>query len=315
MLDLKRLMIFREVARQSSFSEAACTLSYSQPAVSHHISRLERELDARLLERSSRGDVRLTDAGRVLFRHAEALLAAASNAEMEVAEVVGNRECRVRLGAFATGAATIVADAIARFRSATPSVKLTLFEGEAPGTISALKARSIDLALIFDDPEHPLGPDEQLDYRHLYDDPMLLALPVGHRLAATPVIPLAALEEESWIEGAGEDTPCSLILASACRKMGFEPRVGFSSGNYSIVQRMVTTGVGVAMVPELALTNPDPRIVLRRLDPEPRRRVILASNHTAYHSEAVKAMAAAIEEVCESYAAGRDARVVAMAAS
>jgi DNA-binding transcriptional LysR family regulator len=311
-LELKRLMIFCEVVRHSSFSNAAYALSYSQPAVSHHVSRLEQELNVKLLERSSRGDVKPTEAGRALLARAEALLADAANAEAEVAEIAGNRETRVRLASFATGAATILADAIALACARTLGLQLTFREAETPEAVGALKTRNVDVALIFDDMMHPLAREDHVEYRYIYDDPLLLALPRGHRCSLQPVVQLSDLAEDSWIEGAGDDTACSLILAKACEQAGFEPNVVLNSGNYEIVQRLVASKVGVALVPELALTSPDPGIVLRRLQPEPRRRVVLALNRSAYRSAATKAMILAIEDTCEKYAAGRDERLDAV---
>jgi DNA-binding transcriptional LysR family regulator len=314
-LELKRLMIFCEVVRHSSFSNAAYALSYSQPAVSHHVARLEQELGAKLLERSSRGDVKLTEAGRALLARAEVLLADAANAEAEVAEIAGNRETRVRIGSFATGAATILADALAVLRSRTVGLQLTLREAETPEAVGALKTRNVDVALVFDDMMHPLAREDDVEYRYIYDDPMLLALPYGHPLSLQPVIGFAELAGESWIEGAGDDTACSLILAKACEQAGFRPDVVINSGNYEIVQRLVASKIGVALIPELALTSPDAGIVLRRLDPEPRRRVVLALNRTAYRSAATKAMILAIEEICAKYATGRDERLDAIVAA
>lgn len=213
MLDLKRLLIFSEVARRGSFSNAAYALSYSQPAVSHHVARLEQELNAQLLERSSRGEVRVTEAGRVLLRRADELLADAANAEAEVADVVGNRATRVRLASFATGAATILAAAIALVRQREPELQFSLYDAETPEAVAALKTGNADLGLMFDDILHPLARQDVLEYRYIYDDPLLLALPHGHPLATETVVPLAELAEESWIEGAGDDTACSLLLA------------------------------------------------------------------------------------------------------
>jgi DNA-binding transcriptional LysR family regulator len=300
MLDLRRLKIFREVARLRSFSAAALALDYSQPAVSHHISRLELEVGAQLLERSHRGGVTLTEAGEVLLEHAETLLARMEDAEAELAEVTFASSSRVRLGAFATASATIVADALVRVRHLRPDLTITLVEGEYPETIERLKSRHIDIAVVFDDPLHPVPPDEQVEIRYLYEDPLLLALPRRHRLAQQDTVDIADLEADAWIEGAGRETPCSLILFAACQEAGYEPRIGFSSGNYQVVQRLVAAGVGVALVPELALWGPYPDVVIRPLTPRnPYRRIGVAVLRGGYRRPPVEAMLAEIEKVCE----------------
>jgi DNA-binding transcriptional LysR family regulator len=304
MLDIRRLKVFHEVAQLGSFSAAAVALDYSQPAISHHISRLELEVGARLLERtSSRGGVVLTDAGRVLLRHAAALLARMEDAEAELAEVTLARDHTLRLGAFATASATIVVDAIARLRRVCPDISLTLVEGEYPETIERLKGRHIDIAVVFDDPLHPVPPDELVEISYVYEDPILLMMPGTHRLARQETVDLADLTGDDWIEGAGRETPCSLILVTACEAAGFEPRIAFNSGNYQVVQRLVAAGVGVALVPELALAGAGPGVVTRPLASQLSRRVGVAVRRGGYQRPPVKAMLTELENACRGRAA------------
>lgn len=305
MLDLKRLKAFREVARQGSFSAAADVLNYTQPAVSHHVSRLELEVGARLLERRRSGVV-LTEAGRVLLAHAEVLLVRATDAESELAELVNRGQSLVRLGSFATASATIVAEAIASVRRFHPEVELTLIEGD--DMLADVKGRTVDIAVVFDDVEHPMPKDEAIELRFLYEDPLLLAMPRRHPLAGKEVVELGDLRDEAWIEGAGTDTPCSLILAAACEEVGFEPQVAFNSGNYQVVQRLVAAGVGVALVPELTIVGADPEVVIRALRPRcPSRRVGIAIRR-GYRSAALLAVVAALDRAFESYAAQQPVR-------
>lgn len=314
MLDLKRLLVFREVCRKGSFSEAAVELNYSQPAVSHHIARLELEVGAKLLERPSRGKVFVTPAGEILLRHAEDLLDRLARAETEMGAVVVGQEQVVRLGAFATASATIVADAIAAYRARHGDPRLTLMEGEAPTTLSDLAHGRIDVAVIFDDPNHPLAVDAaRIDLRYRYNDPLLLLLPARHRLARAGVVDLTALSDEAWIEGAGAETPCSLILAATCQQVGFEPKIAFSSGNYQVVRRLVAAGVGVALVPELALGETEPDVVVRPLRHlTPHRRIGLAVATDGHRSAALTAMLEALEESFAGYRARQPRSLGAM---
>ena len=311
MLDLKRLKIFREVARLGSFSGAAYALDYSQPAVSHHISRLELEVGAQLIERRPRGGTALTPAGDLLLAHAEILLDRMADAEAELAETIRCTKTCVRLGAFATASATIVPQAIGAVRRLSSDTTFTLIEGEGVETIERLRARHVDIGLVFDDPLHPLVVDDDVELRYLYDDPMLLALPREHPLTRRDVVTLRDLRDEHWIEGAGRETPCSLILLAACEEAGFEPRVAFSSGNYQVVQRLVAAGVGVALVPELAITGADPGVVIRTLDPGGLgRRIGVAVRRNGYRSSAVELTLAQLEEACDAYAAEQPVRSV-----
>jgi len=311
MLHLNRLRAFREVVRQGTFSAAADVLGYSQPAISHNIAQLELAVGAKLLERLPRGGVTLTEAGKLLLGHADRLLDLATDAESELWEMIKEGQVRVRLGAFATASATIVADAIARVRRACPEVSITLIEGEASETISLLKTRDIDIAVVFDDPQHAVPEDDTVELRYLYEDPLLVAMPRRHRLARTPVVDLSELRDEDWIEGAAKDTPCSLILVATCEELGYEPRIAFNSGNYQVVQRLVAAGLGVALVPELAITGADPEIVIRPLWPRsPSRRIGVALRRAGYRSEALLAVVAELERTFKAYAAQQPVHMV-----
>src|SRR5436190_15625116 len=129
MLDVKRLRVLREVAARGSFSGAAESLSFTQSAISQQVAALERETGTRLVERSARG-VRLTDAGRALVAHAEAILARIDDAEQELAAIAGLRGGRLRLASFQSAGATLVPHAVAAFHERHPDVELGMVEAE-----------------------------------------------------------------------------------------------------------------------------------------------------------------------------------------
>lgn len=293
--------MFCEVARLRSFSAAAASLDYSQPAISHHMSRLELEVGVQLLERRNLGGVTLTPAGRALCRHAQLLLAQVSDAEAEIAAISSAMESRVRLGAFPTAGATIVADALVRVRMHRPELAVSLVEAEPTETMERLKSGHIDIGVVFDDPSRPIPADDHVEVRYLYDDPLLLALPRRHPLAREEIVDLLDLRDDEWIAGAGPETPCSLILVAACQAVGYEPRIAFSSGNYQVVERLVAAGVGIALIPELALLGPHPEVVTRRLAPAtPYRRVAVATRE--HSSPGADTMLTHLEQVCRDYA-------------
>lgn len=267
MLDLKRLLVFREVVRQGSLSSAAIAMNYSQPAVSHHIGRLELELGAQLLIRSRTGAVPTT-AGRALLEHVDALLEQAAEAEAHVIAVAAAAlEPVVRIAAFATASATIVADAVACLRKDGLTAEVRLVEGDPGDAVAALRMHQVDVAIAFDDEQHPLAFPPDILGDRLLDDPMLVALRRDHALATSAQVELPSLRQAEWIQGAGEETPASLILMAACEAAGFQPRVTFSTGNFWVVQELVASGIGVALVPALALSRPHPDVVARRLTP------------------------------------------------
>src|SRR6266542_6932791 len=149
MFDARLLSVFREVATRGSFSDAAVALSFTQPAISQQIARLERQLGTRLLARDARG-VTLTPAGEVLLRHAEAVLEQLRQAEIEVQAVAGVERPRLRVGAFPSAAASMMPPALAELRAAHPAADVSMRVIEAPAALDALRTGELDLAMVLD---------------------------------------------------------------------------------------------------------------------------------------------------------------------
>src|SRR3954468_11761802 len=168
MLDVRRLRVLREVAARGSFSAAAESLSYTQSAVSQQIAALKRECAAKLLERGPRG-VLLTDAGRALVQHADAILARIDDAEEELAAIAGPRGGRLRIATFQSAGATLVPRAVGEFHRRHPGVELTVKQEELE-IVGQLLAGEVDLALDMDFPERP-HPSSEVELTHLLDDP------------------------------------------------------------------------------------------------------------------------------------------------
>src|SRR5919202_3495273 len=153
MLDVRRLRVLREVAARGSFSAAAESLSFTQSAVSQQIAALERESGAKLIERNPRG-LRLTDAGRALVEHADAILARLDDAEEELAAIAGLRGGRLRIATFQSAGATLVPRALGEFHRRHPDVELTvtLEERDAHGV---LVSGGADVAIVMDFADTP----------------------------------------------------------------------------------------------------------------------------------------------------------------
>jgi DNA-binding transcriptional LysR family regulator len=296
MLDVKRLRVLREVATRGSFSAAAEALAYTQSAVSQQIAALEREAGTVLVERNARG-VRLTEAGRALVRHADVILARLADAEAELEAIAGVRGGRLRLVSFPTAGATIAPRAIGRFRERYPGVELTLEPREPPQALECLKAGACDIALTVEAGFEPIE-DTAIDRHHLLDDPMYVCLPAGHRVAGKRKLTLADLAEEAWIMGVTGRCPDGLILERACQAAGFEPRVAFQSDDYVAIQGFVAAGVGVCLIPDLALVAVRDDVVIRPLHGRPpMRHVIAATLAGGFVSPACAAMLAILAEV------------------
>ena len=302
MLDVKRLRVLREVAARGSFSAAADALAYTQSAVSQQIAALEREAGTVLVERRARG-VQLTDAGRALVAHADVILARLADAEAELEAIAGMRGGRLRIVSFPTAGATIAPRAIARFRERHPGVEVTLAPREPDEALECLKAGECDIALTIEAGCAPLT-DPAIERRYLLDDPMYVCLPAGHRVASKARVRLADLAEESWIMGTTGRCPDGIVLERACRGAGFEPRVAFQSDDYVAIQGFVAAGVGVCLIPDLALVAVREDVVIRSLDgPPPVRRVLAATLAGGYVSPAAAAMLEILDEVGTEWAA------------
>jgi DNA-binding transcriptional LysR family regulator len=298
MLNVARLKVLKEVAYRGSFSAAAVALSYTQSAISQQIAALETETGMTLLERHPRG-VSLTAAGQTLVGHAEGILARLDAAEASLSAIAGLRGGRLRVASFSTAGATLMPLAIATFRSAYPEVELTLAEGEPEQIVPRLRAGELDLALLFEFAgETPLP--QEMTRTELLEDPMYLALPRAHPLAGKERLRLADLGREAWVQ-TSRSSPCARHVVRSCHEAGFEPNVAFESDDYHTVQGLVAAGVGVALIPELALSVVRDDIVTRALAPAPPvRHVIAAAPAGARLVPAAPAMLGILEQ-----AAGR----------
>jgi DNA-binding transcriptional LysR family regulator len=275
MLSVARLRVLAEVVRQGSFSAAAETLSYTQSAVSQAVARLEAETGAPLVIRDRRG-VRPTAAGATLLAHAESIFTQLEAAEDELAAVLGLRAGRLRMASFPSAGATLMPLAIANFRRSHPDIAITLAEGEPEEMAPRLRAGEFDLALLFGFPGAGDPAGTGLHTVTLLDDPMDVALPADHPLAGRPSLTLTDLSGEDWVQTSAA-SPCARHVVRSCLAAGFEPQASFESDDYETVQGLVAAGVGVALIPRLALTRVHPGIVVRALAPRSPARTVVAA--------------------------------------
>ena len=299
MLDVRRMKVLREVAARGSFSAAAEALSFTQSAISQHVAALERESGATLVERGARG-VRLTDAGRALVSHADAILARLECAEEELAAIAGLRGGRLRLACFQSAGATLVPRAVAVFHDRHPDVDLSMVEAEPDVASERLRSGDIDLALVYDFERIPGMLDDELELTALIDDPYDLILPKGHRLAGRRRLRLTDLAEEPWVSSSN-DVGCRTITDRVCQDAGFEPRVAFEADETLAAQALVAAGVGVTLLPRLALTTVHPAVEVRKVSDAPVRRIWSARVAGDYASPATEAMIQILQNVAGDF--------------
>ncbi|HEX5997022.1 MAG TPA: LysR family transcriptional regulator [Jiangellales bacterium] len=283
-MDLNRLRVLAAVAHEGSVTGAAAALHYSQPAISHHLGRLEAELGIPLLQRAGRG-VRLTEAGRVLAERAEEILGRIRSAEAEVAAFAGLRAGRVRLAAFPSALATVVPQVANRLLAAHPELELALTECEPPEAITALRNGDVDVALVFEHDE-PQSSTPDMTATALFDEPIYLVTPnsgtdrerhdapgrpSGGRSETHASGPLARYADGRWIAGCQR---CRAHLLAMCARDGFSPDIAFETDDYVATQALVAAGMGVTTLPGLALlASRNAQVDIERI-PHDRRRIL-----------------------------------------
>jgi DNA-binding transcriptional LysR family regulator len=312
MLDIRRLQTLRAVAREGSLSAAARTLGYTQPAISHQIARLEDEVGTALLTRLGRG-VQLTDAGLALVEHADAVLSRLSAAEEEVAAIAGLRAGRVRLAAFPSGSATLMAGALTRLRAGHPGVEVSFAEAEPEDALPLLRAGELDLVLGFSYAAVGLREGGDVVGVPLLRDPTHAVLPAGHPAAGHGPLALDALADETWIAGCER---CRGHLLHVAAGAGFAPRIDFATDDHLTVQSLVAAGLGVSLLPALALcSSRRDDVAVVPVAGEPARTVEVVMLTAERRPPAVTATLAALRAAADELAAAPAAVALGLSAN
>jgi DNA-binding transcriptional LysR family regulator len=300
-IDAAGLRVMRAIADEGSFTGAAAALGYSQPAVSQMVRRLEQRTGTVLVERIGR-NVRLTEAGQVLARHAVSVLTALDAAEEEVAAIAGLRAGRVRLMAFPSSSASLVPGALALVKERFPDVAVSFSEAEPPESLAALRAGECDIAVAFAYEGTDIGRGEDLDYfvsQKLLDDEVRLAVPLDHPLAGAGQVKLTDFANENWIAGCPR---CRGHLLSLTGKAGFTPTVSFETEDYIAVLGLVSAGLGVALVPDLILAAAHTTAVATlSLEPASRRQIHAVTTEDLQRVPAVRATLEALSDSARTH--------------
>ncbi|WP_019932593.1 LysR substrate-binding domain-containing protein [Nocardia sp. BMG111209] len=285
MLDVRRLRLLRELAHRGTIAAVAEALTYTPSAVSQQLTALEREAGVPLLERTGRS-VALTPAALRLVEHTETVLAVLEQAEAELSSGRGELAGTLRIGAFATAAHTIVAPALVALSRDHPRLELLVTEVDPADTPAALRAETLDLALVQEYDYVPRGPETGLDSDPLLEEVVYLAAPTATEVAAH--------RDSPWIAGT-PGTLCHLVTIRACEAAGFTPRIRHHTDDFGTVLALVAAGQGVAFVPELGATTVPAPVTLTPLPI--RRRTRLAYRSGTGSHPAVAAARAALHAV------------------
>ena len=289
MLDVRRLRALREVADRGTIAAAADALLLTPSAVSQQLSALEREVGEPLIEPNGRS-VRLTPAAGVLLEHADVLFAQIERLEADLLNHRGAPRGTVRVAAFATAIAGIVAPAAARLRDEAPDLHIQVVEHETPEAFAAMARREVDVVLGMVCEGAPGLDDARFTRRDLGPDPLDVALPASHPLAGRAQVSLADLADEDWVAPPA-GWSCEQVVRAGCATAGFTPRVLHRSSDWVAVLAMVRAGFGVSLVPRLAQLQPPEGVTLRPVDGSPPcRHLFVACRSGAQASPAVAAV-------------------------
>ena len=260
MVTLVQLRVIDAVRRHGSVTAAAKDLRYTQPSISHQLSRLEAQLGTHLIQRVGRG-IRLTAAGRLLADRAAEIIGRVDSATAELAALVGLNAGRVRLAGFNSVMSSLVPQAATVLAGQHPGLELGLTDSHPEDALELLRAGQVDVAVIFryDD---TVPEDGSVRLTHLLDDPLYLLTTGGGTL-------LADHASKPWIAGCER---CRHHLVEMCERAGFSPRLAYTTDDMVVMQSLVAAGMGVTTIPGLALrAHQHPGITATPLPTPPRR--------------------------------------------
>jgi DNA-binding transcriptional LysR family regulator len=281
-VELRHFAALQALAAEGSFGRAAMRLGYTQSAVSQQIATLERIVGERLVERpGGPRPVSLTEAGQLLLRHAESIVARLQAAQADLEALRSGEIGTLRVGTFQSVGARVLPAIMARYAAQWPQIDVKLSELEDEEIAGAVERGDVDVGFVM----LPVG-DAPLEAVELLHDPYVLVTPAGsplaaarpdlHDIASEPLVGFRACPSVDNIEG-------------ALRAAGIEPHWAFRSNDNPTVQALVAAGMGNAIVPLLTVDTSDPRVAVTPLPEVPPRVIAIAQHRDRYASPAVRA--------------------------
>lgn len=283
-VEIKHLRALRAVAESGTFWAASAKLHSSLSTVSDHINELEALVGQRLVERSrGRRTVALTEAGRLLRGHADAIESRIHAAEADFRAFAAGQSGALRVGVYQSVENKILPEAMRRFRAGWPNVDITLTEDSYEASLVGEVERG-DLDVTFSIEPIPEGP---FAVRRLMPDPYVLVVPAGSDVPG-PSFNLASLDGAPMV--AYQHLRHQDLAEDFLRARGVRPKIVFRSNDNGTVQAMVASGLGWALAPLLAIDEHDPRIELRLpADPVPPRVLVVVWHRDRYRPPSAQA--------------------------
>lgn len=299
-LSLHRLKLLRELARRDTLTAAAHSLDYTVSAVSQQLAQLEREAGTPLFERQGRRVV-LTEAGVVLARHAEDILAAVDRAAVAMEAARGGVSARLTAGVWASVAAGLLPSALRRLADEHPGIEVYTRELAPEDTAVAVREGALDFSFVIDYSNHPMQPDPYLTRRIIALEGMYAALPPGFDHGDRTA--LADLARHPWILS-GRRSHFGRAVRTACHAAGFEPTVVHEVGEQATALAMVRAGLGVTLVSDLGLQLMPSDVDIVPLDDTLFRTVSVTYRTTDAGRTSLQLVVAAIEDAADALGVG-----------
>lgn len=256
-MEIRQIQYFIEVARLEHVTEASHVLNVAQSAVSRQILKLEWELGVNLFIHEGR-KVRLTPIGRTFLSHAEQIMKVIDKAQQEINEYLDPKRGTIRIGFPSSLAAHMVPTVISGFRELYPQVRFQLQHGSYRELIDWVISGDMNLAIMGPVPTN----EDQINTEVLFVENIMALIPADHPLAGRPSLELHELKEDSFVL-----FPKGYILrelvVDACERNGFKPRIVFEGDDLDAIKGLVAAGLGLTLLPEIALTDNIPRNTVR----------------------------------------------------
>ena len=292
-MELQQLRYLLAVAKTGNFSRAAEQCHVSQPSLSQQIAKLEDELGERLFSRLKRSAV-LTSAGEALVQRAGRILSEVDAARRDVADAAEQVRGKVSVGVLPTIAPYLLPRVLALTAKGCPAMEVRIHEATTEQLLASAAACEIDLAIL----SLPIA-DGRFVREALFDEELLLAVPPRHRLTKKPRVRLSDLESERFI--LLEEGHCLGDQSlSFCQRNDLHPQVAFRSAQLETIQALVASGVGISLIPRLAVhpKRSGQPTYISLADPKPMRTIGVLWRKEHHHSRATREFLRLLQEAC-----------------
>jgi DNA-binding transcriptional LysR family regulator len=276
-ITLAQIQSFATVADVGSFTIASEQLGMTQSGVSHAVAALEKELQVSLLERDRNG-IHLTEIGKRVLIQAQTMLSCAEQIRQETSAAVGLETGKVRLGSFPSISARLLPGLLRQFRQRYPGIEVVLFEGTDDEVREWIHTRTVDIGVV-------ASPSEGLELSSIAQDEFLAVVSTHHSLAKQSQIRICQLANEPFIMS---KAGCEPIITGMFRKAKVTPNIQFKVIDLRTIFAMVQEGIGVTIVPEMALPSDLSGLHVLSLEPQQYRHLALAVSSLETVTPAVK---------------------------